>query len=222
MRDTWRLVTVAVPVAVVVLVAALHSPDRLLGAAEAAAGDPVVFAGIVVGLYAIRPALLWPPTLVATVVGYGYGVLIGFPIAMAGAIATAVVPFVLAASVGRDGPLPWGLQARGEAFFETAGPFRGVVAGRLAPIPADALTVAAAISGVRFRTYVAGVLVGETPWTLAAVAVGASLSTLTTEGATDGAGLRLAILATVAALALLAGPAYRHYGDRLLAGPEES
>jgi len=211
-REAWRTATLAVIVAGAVLAAALHSPERLLTVAENAAADPLLFAGVVVGLYAIRPFVLWPPTLVAVVVGYGFGVMAGFPIALAGAVGTAVVPYVLAARFGREAPLVGRLQTAGEGFFEATGSFRGVVAARLAPIPADAVTVAAAIAGVRFRTFAAGVLVGETPWTLGAVAVGASLSTLSTEGASTG-GLRITALATVAAIALLAGPAYRRYSD---------
>lgn len=206
--------TLVLVVAVVLLVALLHSPERLLDAAEGAAADPLVFAGVVAALYAVRPALLWPPTLVAVVVGYGYGVVLGVPIALAGAVATSIVPFYLARWLGTDAPGADRVGAIGEQYLAATGPIRGVTAARLAPIPADAVTVAAALADVRFRSFAAGVLVGEIPWTVAAVAVGASLATLSTDGAAAG-GFRLVALATIAAIAILVGPAYRRYGDRV-------
>lgn len=209
-----RLATLGGVVAAVALAAILHSPERLLDAAEAAAADPLVFGGVVLGLYLLRPLVLWPPTLVAVVVGYGYGVAVGVPVALVGAVVTSVPPFVVARWLGRDAPAVARLQDAGEGFFEATGPVRGVTAGRLAPVPADAVTCAAAVSGVEFRALAVGVLVGELPWTVAAVAVGASLATLAADGVAAG-GLLLGALGTVAALALLAGPAYRRYGERV-------
>ncbi|GAB3680149.1 VTT domain-containing protein [Salinarchaeum chitinilyticum] len=206
--------TLAIVVAGVSLAALLHSPERLLDAAEGAAADPLLFAGVVAVLYAVRPALLWPPTLVAVVVGYGYGLVLGVPIALAGTVATSVAPFYVARWLGTDAPGADRVGAIGERFLASTGPIRGVTAARLAPIPADAVTVAAALSNVRFRSFAAGVLVGEIPWTIAAVAVGASLATLSTDGAAAG-GFRIAALGTLAAIAVLVGPAYRRYGDRI-------
>jgi len=213
-RLAWRLGTLGALVAAALLAAALHSPERLLATAEATAADPLLFGGVVLALYLLRPLVLWPPTLVAVVVGYGFGVVVGVPVALAGAVVTSVPPFLVARWLGRDAPTVARLRDAGEGFFEATGPVRGVTAGRLAPVPADAVTCAAAVSGVSVRELAAGVLVGELPWTVAAVAVGASLATLTTDGLAAG-GLRLGALGTVAALALLAGPAYRRYGHRL-------
>lgn len=210
----WRTITLALVVAGVSLAALLHSPERLLDAAEGATADPLVFLAVIVGLYAVRPAVLWPPTLVAIVVGYGFGLVLGVPIALAGAVGTSILPFYAARWLGPDLPGADRVGEVGERFLATAGPIRGVTAARLAPVPADAVTVAASLSGVRFRDFAAGVLVGELPWTVAAVAVGASLATLSTDGATAG-GLRLVALTSLAAIAILAGPAYRRYGDRV-------
>lgn len=214
MRLAWRLATLGAAVAAVAIAAALHSPERLLAVAEATAADPLLFGGVVLALYLLRPLVLWPPTLVAVVVGYGYGVGLGIPVALAGAVVTSAPPFVLARWLGRDAPTVARVRDAGEGFFEAAGPVRGVTAARLAPVPADAVTCAAAVSGVTFRELAAGVLVGELPWTVAAVTIGASLATLATDGLAAG-GLRLGALGTVVALALLAGPAYRRYGHRL-------
>ncbi|WP_248516445.1 TVP38/TMEM64 family protein [Salinarchaeum laminariae] len=214
MHRGLRTVTLALVVAGVSLAALLHSPEPLLDAAERAASDPLLFAGVIAVLYAVRPALLWPPTLVAVVVGYGYGVVLGFPIALAGAVATSILPFYVTRWLGTDAPGADRVSAIGEQYLATAGPVRGVTAARLAPIPADAVTVGAALADVRFRSFALGVILGEIPWTIAAVAVGASLATLSTEGATAG-GFRLIALTTIAAIAVLVGPAYRRYGERI-------
>ena len=211
---SWRTLTLALVLASVSLAALLHSPDRLLAAAEGATADPVLFAAVVAGLYLVRPLVLWPPTLVAVVVGYGYGVVLGLPIALAGAVATSIAPFYVARWLGPDAPGADRVGSIGEEYLATTGPVRGVTAARLAPIPADAVTVAASLADVRFRNFAKGVLLGEIPWSIAAVAVGASLATLSAEGATAG-GFRLAALTTLAAIAVLAGPAYRRYGDRV-------
>lgn len=93
-------------------------------------------------------------------------------------------------------------------YYETAGPIRGVTASRLAPIPSDVSTCAAAASGVRLRHLVLGTILGELPWTIAAVVVGASAATVTTGGLGE-LGLALPIACCLAAALLLAGPAYR-------------
>lgn len=193
--------------ALVVVVALVHSPDQVLNAAEAAASDPATFAVVLVVLYAVRPALLWPTTLLAVVVGYGAGIAVGIPVALVGAAATSVLPFLVARRLGRDAPTIARLQRAGERWFDTTGDFRGVVAARLAPVPADAVTCAVAVSGVRLRTFLAGVLVGELPWTVAGVVVGASLSTLDASGI-GAVGTPLAVATGAAALVLLAGPLY--------------
>lgn len=210
-RASLRAATFGAVVAVALGAAVYTSPERALALAEATAADPLAFGLVVLALYLVRPVLLWPATVVAVAVGYGFGPVLGLPIALAGAVLTSAPPFVVARRLGRDAPVVGSAQAVGERFFETAGPVRGVAAGRLVPVPADAVTCAAAIAGVRFRHFALGVVVGELPWTIAGVAAGSSVATLTTDGVAAG-GVRVAALATVAGLALLVGPAYRRYG----------
>lgn len=100
-----------------------------------------------------------------------------------------------------------------DRYYETAGPIRGVAASRLAPIPSDASTAAAAVSGVRFRYFLVGTVVGELPWTIAAVFVGASAATVTTAGLGE-LGLVLTVGCVIAAGIVLAGPVYRHVRTR--------
>ena len=185
------------------------SREAAVDAVSAVADDPALCVVAVAALYLVRPAVLWPPTLVAVVAGYGLGATAGFPVALAGAVLTSAPPFFAARWVGAGGDC--GLVARladaGSGYFGSAGDFRGVVAARLAPIPADAVSCAAGLSAMPFRVFAAGVLVGELPWTVAAVLVGSSLSTITAEGL-GGVGTPLAVATTAAAALLLAGPAY--------------
>ncbi len=50
-------------------------------------------------------------------------------------------------------------------------------------------------------------MIGELPWTIAAVVVGASAATITASGL-EGVGVALSLACGVAAVLLLAGPAY--------------
>ncbi|WP_256393357.1 TVP38/TMEM64 family protein [Natronoarchaeum rubrum] len=201
--------------AVVAAVALTLSPDTAIGAIDTAADDPAMFLAVVAALYFVRPLALWPPTLVAIVVGYGLGIAAGVPVALAGAALTSMPTYAAARWVGAGNdcaPIER-LASVGGGYFGSAGDLRGVVAARLAPIPADAVSCAAGLSAVPPRAFALGVLVGELPWTVAAVVVGNSLSTITARGL-GGVGLPLAVATTAAAVLLLAGPAYERFGNR--------
>jgi len=201
--------------AAVVAASLLADPAATLSVLDALADDPVLFGAALAGCYLCRPLVAWPTTLLAVVVGYGYGLPLGVPIALVGAVLTSMPTFAAGRYVG-DGagnPLSWLapgerlLDAAGE-YFETAGGFRGVTAGRLVPLPADAVTAAAAMTGVSLPAFVAGTLVGELPWTVAAVLVGASLSSLSTAGVAAVDAELVAGLAVAGGI-LVAGPIYR-------------
>ncbi|OAQ54570.1 hypothetical protein HTG_03170 [Natrinema mahii] len=206
----------------------LVSPSTAIGAVDSLAADPLSFGLVVAGLYLVRPLLAWPTTPLAAVVGYGYGVTVGVPVALAGVVVTVLPIFVAAGWVVGDEPSGGTratsnggggggrLERAGDAvgrYYATAGPLRGVVASRLAPIPSDVATCAAAVSGVPLRWFVVGTAVGELPWTVAAVVVGASAATATTGGIGD-AGLAVSLAGLLAACLLLAGPAYRTLRSR--------
>jgi uncharacterized membrane protein YdjX (TVP38/TMEM64 family) len=211
-----RRALVAVALVATVAVSSLTvSPSATFSTLDALAGDPVLFGLALVVCYLLRPVVAWPTTLVAVVVGYGYGVAVGVPVGLAGAVLTSMPVFAAGRYFGDgDGnPLTW--LAPGERFlvaarsyFETTGDFRGVTAARLAPIPADAVTATAAMAGVSLPAFAAATVVGELPWTIAAVLVGSSLSSLTTEGV-GAVDARLVVGLTVAAAILLAGPLYQ-------------
>jgi uncharacterized membrane protein YdjX (TVP38/TMEM64 family) len=212
-------------VAVVVAGAVVVSPGPILDRFETLSADPVAFGVAVAVLYLVRPAIAVPTSLCAAVVGYGYGAY-GVPIALVGAAVTSLPPFYAArwtldgAGPGdRSGLLGWlagpagRVREAGRTYFSTAGGVRGVTAARLAPIPADLVTAAAGATGVPVRALVAGTLLGELPWTVGAVLVGASAGRLADVGDLTAVGTPVVVAAILGAGLLLAGPLYRYLGD---------
>lgn len=189
----------------------LVSPSTAFEGLRTVADDPVLFGVAVLGLYLIRPLFAWPTTFLSIAVGYGYG-LVGFPIALAGIAMTTVAPFLAVRWFDR-GVDSGRVADASDRFFATTGDFRGMVAGRIAPIPADVVTGAAALADVRLRTVLAGTVVGEIPWTVLAIAAGTSADKLAA-GRPTSIGMP-AMLATIAiAVLLLAGPVLRVATDR--------
>ncbi|USZ67679.1 VTT domain-containing protein [Halorussus salilacus] len=194
--------------AAVVAASVLVGPDPLLDTARRVADRPALFAGLLVGAYLVRPLFAWPTSLVAVLVGYGFGPVVGFPVALAGTTASALAPFLLARYVGEGSGLVARLGASGERFFSATGDLRGMVVSRLLPAPSDPVSATAGLSGVSTGAFVVGTAVGEIPWTVAAVLAGSSLERLSVAGA-SAVGWELLTAGVAVALALLAGPAYR-------------
>ncbi|MGN8217297.1 TVP38/TMEM64 family protein [Halococcus morrhuae DSM 1307] len=210
-RARRRLAGVAAIVGVVALAALTISPSALLDRIAGLRSRPFVFALVVVGLYLGRPLVAWPMSLCSAVVGYGYG-LVGTPFALAGVLLTCLPPYVLGRYAG-DASALGRIGHAGERFFARTGGARGVAAARLAPLPADPVSVGAGLSGVGLRRYLLGTLVGEVPWTVAAVFAGSSLSTLAVAGL-ESASVELGLAAGAIAVLALAGPAYEYLRDR--------
>jgi uncharacterized membrane protein YdjX (TVP38/TMEM64 family) len=183
------------------------SPDALLARAERLAERPALFAAVVLGLYLVRPLLAWPISALSILLGYVLGPA-AIPIALAGAIVTALPAYALARSLGHDAGILARVGDAGAVVRRTAGDLRGVVAVRLAPLPTDPVSYAAGLAGVPLRPYVAGTALGEAPWVVAAVLLGASAGELTTAGAAADP-LLFVTTAALAALLGLSGPAYR-------------
>ncbi|MDF9744250.1 TVP38/TMEM64 family protein [Natrinema salsiterrestre] len=223
-----RVIAGAIVATGMVVAGVLVSPSTAIGTVDSLAADPLLFGVVVAGLYLVRPFLAWPTTPLAVVVGYGFGVAVGVPVALAGIVVTVLPVFVAARLLSADdgegdpdarvaagtcesddgtGFLERARDTVGR-YYETAGPLRGVTASRLAPIPSDVATCAAAISGVSLRQFVLGTVIGELPWTIAAVVVGASAATITAGGFGE-LGLVFSVGCAVAAAFLLAGPIYR-------------
>ncbi|WP_049997244.1 TVP38/TMEM64 family protein [Halococcus sediminicola] len=210
-RARRRLVGVVAVVSVVALAALTLSPAALLGWVGDLRSHPLAFALVVAGLYLGRPLVAWPMSLCSAVVGYGYGFW-GLPLALAGVLVTCLPPYVLGRYAG-DASAFGRIGHAGERFFARVGGARGVAAARLAPLPADPVSAGAGLSGVGPREYLLGTLVGEVPWTVAAVLAGSSLSTLAVAGL-SGAGVELALAAGALAVLALAGPAYEYLRER--------
>lgn len=176
-RRRW-FVLAAVAVCASAVAAVTLSPQRLVAWAGLV-DDPVVFLAVVAGLYLVRPFLAAPLSLLTVLVGYRFGVLAGLPLALAGTVATCLLPFLLA-RYARDVEGLFGRVADlGERSFDATGNTWGMVAARLSPAPADAVSVGAGLSAVPPSAFVAGTVVGEVPWTLAYLSIGASIGSLT-------------------------------------------
>lgn len=193
------------------VLAVLLRPGRVLGALRAMVASPW-FPVFLVGLYGVRPLLGWPISLLSALVGFKYGLLVGVPIALVGAVATCLLPFAAGRYAPADGRVFGALTDGSRRYFEATGDLRGLVAARLAPTPPEAISGAAGAGGVGLGTFVAGTLLGELPWVVAAVALGSSLDAFTM----DAAHLDSAyVLAGVAAAAVLLAPvAYRTWRRR--------
>ncbi|SFR57589.1 Uncharacterized membrane protein YdjX, TVP38/TMEM64 family, SNARE-associated domain [Halogeometricum rufum] len=202
-------VVAGVTLVVVAIAAVAVSPDAVLSRAAWVVVDPTRLVVAAVALAVVRPFLAWPTTILAVVVGFGFG-LVGLPFALALIVLTSVPPFLFARRYGRTGRLA----AAGESFVERTGDLRSVVLSRLVPAPSDVVSVGAGIAGVRLRWFVVGTAVGELPWAVAGVLAGASAETLTTGDLAGAIDARLVVAAGLAAVLLLAPTAYEWYGER--------
>ena len=192
--------------------AVVFSPAAVLDSLVALSGDPWRFLGVLAVLYLVRPFVLWPVSFLSLTVGFVYGVPRGLPIAAVGLALSTAPPFLIARRVRTDEGVLGRTAGAGDRVVAATGGFRGLVAARLAPIPSDVTSSAAGLSGLAPRTYLAGTLVGETPWIVGAVVAGASMHTLSVEGLDQG--IALVAAATAASGLLLAGPTYRLLRER--------
>ncbi len=204
---------IAVVVAVAGLAALTTSPEALFARAERLAHQPVLFGVVLLAVYLVRPLLAWPISVLSILLGYVLGP-VAIPIALAGAVVTALPAYALARYLGHDAGFLARVGDAGGVVRRTTGDLRGIVAVRLAPLPTDPVSYAAGLAGVPLRPYVAGTAIGEAPWVVAAVLLGASANELTT-GATTGTvdPILLVTTAALAALLALSGPAYRRVAD---------
>jgi uncharacterized membrane protein YdjX (TVP38/TMEM64 family) len=188
--------------------AALTSPQWVLSRLDWLAADPVRFVAALVALALARPLLAWPTTLIAVVVGYGWG-LRGLPVALALIALTSVPPFLLARQSADGGRFA----TAGARAVDATGDLRGVIVSRLLPAPSDVVSVGIGLSGVPLRAFVIGTAIGELPWAVAGIVAGQSIERVLREGLGAVIELELVLAAGVAGVLLLAGPAYRHFTD---------
>ena len=183
------------------------SPESFFARVERLARRPVLFAVVLLALYLVRPLLAWPISALSILLGYVLGP-VAIPIALAGAVVTALPAYALAGHLGHDAGFLARVGDAGGAVRRTTGDLRGVVAVRLAPLPTDPVSYAAGLAGVPLRPYVAGTALGEAPWVVAAVLLGASAGEVTSAG-TAADPIFFVTTVALAALLALSGPAYR-------------
>lgn len=212
MYPVRRALVAGICVALLVVVGLVLSPGAALRAGRSTLYAPW-FPAVLLGLYLVRPFLAWPISALSLLVGYRYGLVLGFPIAMVGVVATSLIPYAGARYFRDDAGLLGHATDGSERFFDATGDLRGVVAARLAPVPAEVISSAAGFGRVRVRAFVLGTAIGETPWTVAAVLAGHSLERFVLSGA-DAVDLCLVAAGALAGLLLLAGPLYRHLHER--------
>lgn len=202
-----QLAGIALVGGVVAAAALTVSPGAVLARLQGLAASPLLFAGALLAAYLLRPLVAWPISGLSAMVGFVWGAE-AFPLALCGAVVTCFPPFLLARRAPTErGLLGWA-GTRGVSVRAVAGDTRAVLAARLAPLPADVVSYGAGLSGVPPRAFLVGTAVGEVPWTVAAVLLGASMQTLTLRGGADT--LPLAVGAVALAALVVAGPLYRH------------
>lgn len=206
MQIGWRKGAIALGLVAVVAAGLIVGPGVVVDRVRAVLDSPW-FPVLLVGLYLVRPFLGWPITALSALVGYKYGILYGVPIAILGAVFSTLVPYTWTRYFDfESGILGWAAE-ESDQFFSSAGGLRGMLAARIAPVPAEAASLAAGAAEVRPRTFVLGTAVGEIPWAFAAVTIGHSMYRLTISNVSFSPWLLAAT--TVAAVVLLAGPAYQ-------------
>lgn len=217
-RRRFLAVGVAVGVAVGAWVAT--APATALARLDALAATPLRLLVALAALAVVRPFLAWPTSLLSVVAGYGFGVIGVVP--AAALVTISGLPPYLVADRGRAGLLAGDgrladamtrVDTVGDRALSVAGPTRTTAAARLAPLPSDVVSAAAGAVGVPVRGYLLGTAVGELPWVVGAVAVGASLERLAAGGVAAAFDPRLVAVAALAGVALLVGPLYRQYTD---------
>lgn len=211
MRPDRRAVLAGIVLAALVALGLVVRPGAVLTRSQAVLFSPW-FPLVLVGLYLVRPALAWPITALSVVVGYRYGIAVGLPVALVGAVWTSLIPYGVA-RVARPESGWFGRFTDGSLwYFDATGPTRGVMAARLAPTPAEAISAAAGVAEIPVLAFVLGTLLGELPWTVAAVVAGHSMRRLTLASAMPAPWLVVAGIA--AAAVVLAGPALRYARQR--------
>jgi len=164
--------------AAVLVLAVAARPADALGALRATLESPW-FPLLLVGLYVARPLLGWPISLLSALVGFNYGLVVGVPVALAGALLTSLPAYAAGSYAPADGRLLGRFTDGSRRFFAATGDVRGLVAARLAPTPAEPVSAAAGAGDVKLRSFAAGTLLGELPWVVATVAVGSGLDAFT-------------------------------------------
>ena len=211
-RATVRqLAGIGVFVAIAAIATAVLTPRTLLSHVEVLFSRPALLVIVVVSLYLVRPLLAWPISALSILLGYLFGP-IAIPVAIAGAVVTTLPAYLLARYLGHDTGLLARVGDAGATVRRATGDVRGIVAVRLAPLPTDPVSYAAGLAGVPFGPYVLGTTLGETPWVITAVLLGASMGQLVTTGPSLSP-LLVGTAIALATLLALSRPAYKRLSE---------
>lgn len=190
-----------------------YSPTELLVVVQQAKRHwPLAVLGLA-GLYLVRPFFLWPLSVFSVFIGYLFGFPMGVPVVLLGTLLTCFPPFLVAAHVNGSTDFFERLAATGATVVDATGELRGMIAARLSPTPADAVSYGAGVAGVSSRAFAIGTLVGELPWAVFYLLLGESFRTFSTD-AIRGVDVRLLAVAVVVAALLLSRPLYEFVSDR--------
>lgn len=195
-------------VGVAVVAAVAFSPDAVIQSLAGLVENPAAFLLVIGVVYLVRPFLLWPATALAVVIGYLYGPLIGFPVALAGGVLTATPPYLIGKYARTDVGLFGTVSTSGERVVNAVGETRTVLAARLSPVPGDPISYGSGLSDISPRAFYLGTAIGEIPWAAGGVLTGASLGALSRSS--FSLRIELVLLLAGLSLLLLTGPVYSH------------
>jgi uncharacterized membrane protein YdjX (TVP38/TMEM64 family) len=176
-RAVVRLAVLGLAIAaafLAVMIVGIGPRDAQRWVAGAGVAGPVVFvlAGGALGL------ALFPGHVTAAIAGLLFGALGGTAVALAAAVLGAGLSLLVARSLGADALLSL-LGPRGRRWREwvAANGFSAVLASRLAPaMPSGVVNYLAGLAGIRAGAFVAAVVLGSLPKTIAYVTLGGALS----------------------------------------------
>lgn len=210
---------------VLALIGAVYAPTEYLPLTQRRDSHWLLLIVGMGGLYLVRPFLLWPLSVFSVFIGYVSGFPEGVPFVLLGTLLTCAPPFLIATRIDDEVTYFGGVVERGATFVETTGELRGMVAARLSPAPADAVSYGAGLAGVSAQSFAVGTLIGELPWAIFYVLLGQSLQTFST-AAVQQTDLRLILMAAVISFLLIVRPLYgficKHTGQNDTAHIDDS
>jgi uncharacterized membrane protein YdjX (TVP38/TMEM64 family) len=167
---------------------------------------------LLLGLYLLRPFVGWPHSPFPVVVGFYFGLLSGTAVALVGLLLTSIPPFAVGRYLESDAGAFGRVSDLGERFCDATGDLRAVAGARLLPVPADLVSYGAGVAGVRTRAFVLGTVIGDIPWLVGLVFVGAQFEELTAEGF-EGLDPTVVVALALVGLLVLGKPLYSRLRD---------
>lgn len=202
-----RILFLVISLGALAFIGVRFTPTEYLPLAQRNDPNWLLFILGMVGLYLVRPFLLWPLSVFSVFIGYVFGFPEGVPLVLLGTLLTCIPPFFIATRIDDEIAYFGHVVDRGGAFVEATGELRGMVAARISPAPADAISYGAGLAGVSARSFALGTLIGELPWAIFYVLLGQSLRTFSV-AAVQQTDLRLVLLTAVVSLLIIARPLY--------------